>query len=118
MHLIADVLDQQLLDCNNVNAGRIDGIILELRDDRPPRLACVEVSPITLLGRFSYRLAAWYSRHDAKLGAGRGAPYRIPWSRVQRNGTSFQMDLDVHATPINALEDWLERTIVRRIPGG
>jgi hypothetical protein len=117
VHLIADVLDQQLRDAANVNAGRVDGIILELRDGRPPRLAYVEVSPITLLGRFSERLARWYARYDARLGAGRGVPYRIPWNSVQRDGTSLKMDLAVDETPINAMENWLS-TIVKRLPGG
>jgi len=118
VHLIADVLDEGLLDSRGENAGRIDGIVLEMRPGRPPRVAYLEVSPITLLARFSHHLARWYARHDAKLGPGRGVPFRIPWSRVAREGPIYHMDMDVQATPINALEDWLSRTIVRRIPGG
>ena len=118
MHLIADVLDEQLRDSRDQNAGRIDGIVLEIRDGKPPRVAYLEVSPITLLARFNVRLGVWYARIDARLGKGRGAPFRIPWSRVTRDGPLLRMDIDVKATPINALEDWLSRHIVRRIPGG
>lgn len=117
MRLFADVLDQQLHDVNGQNSGRIDGIILELRDGEPPRLTCVEVSPITLLARFSERLARWYARFDRRLGPGRGTPFRIPWSRLTRERRAFRMDLDVEATSINALEDWLRERIVERIPG-
>lgn len=117
MRLFADVLDQQLHDVNGRNAGRIDGVILELRDDAPPRVAYVEVSPITLLARFSERLARWYARFDRRLGPGRGAPFRIPWSRLTREHRAFKMDLDVEGTSINALEDWLRERIVDRIPG-
>jgi hypothetical protein len=117
MHLIADVLDEQLHDSRGKNAGRIDGIVLEIRDDKPPRVAYVEVGPTTLLARFSVRLAHWYAKYDGRLGQGRGVPFRIPWSHVTREGPSLQMDFDVRATPINALEDRLSR-IVRRIPGG
>jgi hypothetical protein len=117
MHLVADVLDEQLQDIHGENAGRIDGIILDVRDGKPPRVAYLEVSPVTLLARFSLRLARRYARFDRKLGPGRGEPFRIPWSRVTRDGPLLKMDLTLAATPINAFEDWLRRTIVERIPG-
>lgn len=117
MKLFADVLDEQLHDVNGLNAGRIDGIVLELRENAPPRLAYVEVSPITLLARFSQRLARWYARFDRRLGPGRGTPFRIPWNRLVREDPAFKMDLDVESTPINALEDWLRERIVDHIPG-
>lgn len=118
MHLIADVLDEQLHDVHDQNSGRIDGIVLELRQGKPARVAYLEVSPITLLARFSERIAQWYAKYDRRLGPGRGAPFRIPWSRVTRQGPLWKMDLDVRSTPINAFESWLSRSIVRRIPGG
>lgn len=118
MHLVADVLDEQLHDSGGQNSGRIDGIVLELRAGRPPRVAYFEVSPITMLARFSERLAHWYANFDRRLGPERGTPFRIPWNRVTRDGPAWTMDLDVGATPINAFERWLSRTIVRRIPGG
>ena len=118
LNLVADVLDEQIVDSKGRQAGRVDGIVLELRTDKPPRLAYIEISPITLLSRFNRRLAQWYARHDRKLGEGRGVPVRIPWSRLTRDGPGFVMDLDAESTPIFALEDWLRRHIVERIPGG
>ena len=117
MHLIAEVLDKQLKDVNGRNSGRIDGIVLEVRDDKPPRVAYVEISPITLLKRFSDRLAGWWARFDRRLGPGRGAPFRIAWSRIVPSGPTLQCDLDVEATSIMALEDWLREHIVQHIPG-
>ena len=116
-HLVADVLDEQIVDRDGDNAGRVDGIVLEQRDGKPPRVAYVEVSPITLLARFSPRVAAWYARYDARLGHGRGVPFRIPWHRLTRERRAFRLDVDVEETPINVLEDWLRRAIVERIPG-
>lgn len=118
VRLIAEVLDEQLVDSTGRQAGRIDGIVLELREGKPPRVGYVEVSPITLLSRFSRRFAHWYSRYDRKLGEGRGVATRIPWTRLQRKGPTFVMDIDAESTPIFALEDWLRRHIVERIPGG
>ncbi|MEO8624539.1 MAG: hypothetical protein ABI625_25885 [bacterium] len=117
MHLVADVLDRLLTDKNGVHAGRVDGIIIEMRDDRPPRLAFVEVSPITMLSRFSERLALWFARIDQRFGKERGAPFRIPWERLARHDHTLRFDSAVESTPINAVEDWLKRHVVERIPG-
>ena len=117
-NLVRDVLDEQIRDSKGRQAGRVDGIVLELRDGKPPKVAYVEVGPTTLLSRFSRRLAHWYSRHDRKLGEGRGTSFRLPWNRLSRDGPGFVMDIDAEATPIFALEDWLRRHIVEHIPGG
>ncbi len=117
IRLIAEVLDKQVVDANGDNAGRVDGMILEVREGAPPRLVAIEVSPITLLARFSRRLAMWYAKRDARLGHGRGTPYRIPWETVQRSKLSVVIDRAADDTPINAFEDWLRAKIVDRIPG-
>ena len=116
--IVAEILDEQLRDSKGRQAGRIDGIVLDLREGKPPRIGYVDVSPITLLSRFNRRLAQWYARYDRKLGEGRGVATRIPWTRLRRDGPSFVMDIDAESTPIFALEDWLRRHIVERIPGG
>ena len=117
-NLVAEVLDKQLRDSKNRQAGRVDGIVLELRDDKPPRVAYIEVSPITLFSRFNRRFAHWYARFDRKIGEGRGIAARIPWTRLTREGPTFVMDIDAESTTIFALEDWLRKNIVERIPGG
>lgn len=114
--LVSDVLDQQVVDTNGVNAGRVDGIVLELRDGRPPVVAAIEISPITLLERFNRRLGRWYARRDARLGPGRGSPFRVEWSRLGRTALGVAINEDAEATPINALEDWLRVHIVERVP--
>ena len=118
MYLVADVLDQQLLDQTGNRVGRIDGIVLELRDDKPPRVTHVEISPITLLARFSRRLAKRYANLDQRLGDGRGVPFRIAWGRLEQTGKAWRFDMAAEETPIFALEDWLRTKIVERIPGG
>ena len=116
MHLVSEVLDEQLTDARDQRAGRVDGIVIELREGKPPRLAYIEVGPITLFARFSRRFARCYARLDARLGNGRGVPFRIPWTRVRVEKPFLRIDLDARATPIYALENWLRRTIIERIP--
>lgn len=115
--LVRDILDKQLKDRDRENAGRIDGIVLQLRDGQPPLVRYVEVGPTTLLGRFSVRLARWYARYDRRVRADRGTPFRIPWSGISHEGPTIFMSQDVEDTPINAVEDWLRTHIVERLPG-
>ena len=77
-HLVADVLDVQVVDKHGKNAGRIDGIILTWSPETRPVVAFIEISPITLLARFNRRLARAYARWDERFGEGRGVPFRFP----------------------------------------
>jgi hypothetical protein len=117
LRLVSQVLDEQIKDRDGENAGRVDGIILTQREGKPPLVSYIEVSPITMLARLNRRFAHWYARHDRRFGEGRGVPFRLPWSRVTRDGPTLKMDLDVESTPINAFEDWLRVKIVDKIPG-
>jgi hypothetical protein len=115
--LVRDVLDNQLIDSTGQNAGKVDGIVLELRDGEPARVRYVEVGPITVANRFNRRFGAWVARLDARLGEGRGAPIRIPISRVTLDSPALRVDLTADSTPLMAFERWLRRAIVSRIPG-
>lgn len=43
MDIIRDVLDNQLVDRHQRKMGRVDGIVVELQEGQPPRLAYLEV---------------------------------------------------------------------------
>ena len=53
MDLIRDCLDKQIEDRAKRRMGRMDGIILELDSDRPPRVAYAELGVTTLMNRIS-----------------------------------------------------------------
>lgn len=114
--LVREVLDNQLVDSTEQNAGKVDGIVLELRDGQPACVRYIEVGPITLARRLNRRLGNWVARLDARLGPGRGQPIRIPISRVTLEEPSLRVDFAVNSTPIMALERWLRRKIVSRVP--
>jgi len=112
-HLVADVLDEQLVDATHRNAGRVDGVIAVVRSGHAPRIIAVEVGAVTLAARVSRRLAAWIARVDRRL-TGRQGPVRIPWDALRYRDRYLQFDADVDATPINALEQWLRVHIIER----
>lgn len=118
LHLIRDVLDNQLVDRQKRKMGKVDGLVLVLRKDKPPRVAYVEVGMSTLCHRLHLRLGHLAEKIGHKLGVREGAPYRIPWSKVRHEGIDVEVDLDVSETPIMRWEKWLNKKIIGRIPGG
>ncbi|BAY44434.1 hypothetical protein SAMD00079811_20340 [Scytonema sp. HK-05] len=118
MDVIRDVLDNQLVDRNNCKMGRVDGIVMELPEGQPPRLAYIEVGVPTLARRLHPRLEGWVAALASKWGAKHSESFRIPFSKVRDVGIDVNVDLDAEATPVLANEKWLREHIIERIPGG
>jgi sporulation protein YlmC with PRC-barrel domain len=118
MDLIRDVLDNQIVDRNQNKMGKVDGIVVELRDGQPPRLAYLETGVTTLARRVHPNLASWTSAIANKWGAKHSEPLRIPWSKVQDVGIDVKVDLDAEQTSALAYEVWLRNHLIKRIPGG
>jgi hypothetical protein len=113
---LGEILDQQLLDRQERPMGMVDGLVLELRDRRPPRITHLLVGGDTLARRLSPPirwLALWFAR---RYGVRRGEPYRIPWSAVRDVGVSITVDLDARDTPVLYWEDRVGQ-FVKRLPG-
>ncbi|MDF5710340.1 MAG: hypothetical protein PUP90_22390 [Nostoc sp. S4] len=117
MNLIRDVLDNQLVDRNQREMGKVDGIIIQLRDGEPPRLAYIEIGMTTLARRIHPRLANWVGIIAQKWGAKQSQPLIIPWSKVLDVGIDVDVDLEAEATPALAYEKWLRDRIIKKIPG-
>lgn len=45
MDIIRDVLDNQLVDRNQCKMGKVDGIVIELRENQPPGLRTLKPGP-------------------------------------------------------------------------
>ena len=118
VHLVRDVLDNQLMDREECPMGKVDGIVLVLRKGKPPRLAYIEVGMSTLAHRISTRLGQFAERIGRRCGVRRGEPFRIPWAKVRDVGIDVELDLDAAETPVLKWEKWLKERVVKRIPGG
>jgi hypothetical protein len=116
--LIRDVLDKQLIDRHNEKMGKVDGLVMSMREGEPPRIAFVEVGAITLARRLHPRLGKWVARWCAWCGGARHAePFRIPWSKLTLTGNDATVGLDSEETPIQDWQKWLRRNLIGRIPG-
>ncbi|WP_245763183.1 hypothetical protein [Paraburkholderia diazotrophica] len=112
------MLDKQLVDRHGAKMGRIDSIVVELRQGRPPEIVAIETGSVAMARRIGERAARWVARLARSVGgAGCTEPYRIPWSHVRRIGIDIQVDVDVSDTPLGDSQRWLREHVIERIPG-
>jgi len=116
-NVVRDILDKQLLDRGRRKMGKVDGIIVEVRDGKPPRLAFVEVGGVTLARRLHPRLARYVARWKRMWDKRSEEAYRIPWAKVRDIGIDVELDVDAEETPALAWEKWLGKNIIGKIPG-
>ncbi|MBA2627878.1 MAG: hypothetical protein H0U85_07680 [Gemmatimonadales bacterium] len=118
MRLVRDVLDKQLLDWHNEKLGKVDGIVLQVSGDQPPRVVYLEAGATTLGRRLGRRVGGWVAALARRWGGEHPHAYRIPWTRVRRIEIDIRIDLEAEATRVYALEDWLRVHVVERLPFG
>jgi hypothetical protein len=117
MDLVRDLLDKQLFGENETPMGKVDGIVVELRDGAPPRVVALETGVRTLARRIHPRLEGWARRLARTWGDDEGR-YRVPWSKVLVvAGDDVKVDVDAEKTPAFALERRLRDMLIRFIPG-
>ena len=116
MHLVRDLLDNQVLDARNRRMGKVDGIVLILRKNRPPRVAAIELGMPTLLARISKRLGRFAARMERRWGITDGRPVRIPLEKIGGIGIDVRVDVDADGTTVYDWERWLCRVLIERIP--
>lgn len=117
MDLVRDYLDKQALDRSGQKMGRIDGIVLCLDGEHPPRLEAVEIGLLTQSRRVNYRLEVWLTWVATRLTGQGPQTFRVPWNKVSVKGNDVSLDVDRNNTPAMACENWLRRNVITRIPG-
>jgi sporulation protein YlmC with PRC-barrel domain len=118
MLLVRDVLDKQMVDRHGTRMGKVDGLVLQLDADGPPRVVYLEAGVPTLASRLGAAFGRWVAGLARRWGGEHPDSFRIPWSSVRAVTLEVSVDTDVEATRLNVVEDWLRVHIVERIPGG
>lgn len=116
MDLIRDCLDEPVFDRNKKRMGRVDGIVLEFEPDRPPRVAYIEVGTVTLADRVSPWLREKIVGVMRRFGIATDR-FRIPWGQVHVGVNGLSADVPAEKTAALALELWLRKHVIGRIPG-
>jgi sporulation protein YlmC with PRC-barrel domain len=114
--LVAELLDQQLLDFIGRPMGKVDGVVLELREGEAPRVTHLATGGVTLARRLRAPFGPWLAAAARRWGARGGEPYRIPWAKVKQVGLEVEVDEDADRTPALYWEHRMGR-LVRRVPG-
>lgn len=117
IHLVRDLLDKQLVDANRTHMGKVDGVVLQPRKTGPPRVTGVEVGAAVLADRLHPGFGRRVRRLLRRLDPRAGEAVRIPLEKILHGGLDVQMDLDARRTSIFAVERWLARHLIGRIPG-
>ena len=116
MHLVRDLLDNQVNDARDRKMGKVDGIILVLRQGKPPKVAAIELGMSTLLCRISDRLGLFAARLERRWGITDGEPVRIPVRKIERIGIDVRVNVDADRTTVYDWERWIRRVIIEKIP--
>lgn len=115
--LVHDVLDAQLVDRGQQKMGRVDGVVLEIRDGEPPRVAELLIGGSVLAERSGGWMVA-LARAGSRLLRIEPAVTRVPFEKVRVIGSCIELDLDARSTNALRTERWLDDHVVCRIPGG
>jgi sporulation protein YlmC with PRC-barrel domain len=116
--LVRDILDKQIYDRNGVKVGKVDSIVLVVRQHRPPRIDAIELSMCAAWRRLWPRLGDWLERLQRWLAPELAEPTRIPFERITKSGIDVTVDIDATKTNAYVWETWLEERFVAKLPGG
>jgi len=115
MELVRDILDKQLRGRDDEKLGKVDGIVLELRDGKPPRVAFLELGSATFARRIGRRFERWAVALNRRFHM-RRARYRIDFGRVRDYDLDVKVDVDAKPSPAWAWERWMRDHIIKRLP--
>jgi hypothetical protein len=114
IHLIRDVLDSAVLDSGGRVMGRVDSIVLDARDDEPPRVVALEIGPSPLGYRLHERLGRWIDALERRFGVAAHRPVRIAPADVRDVGPELRIALSIRETAALNVEDRLREVIWNR----
>jgi hypothetical protein len=115
-HLVRDLLDNQLVDNDKRNVGKIDGIALHVAQGKQPRVTHLESGALILARRLGprwERFAAFMTRH---FGVRKNPVFRVPLSKVTKTGIDIHLDIDGVKSDAFAWEHWLDDHLIGRLP--
>ena len=116
MDLVRDLLDKRVVDRNGRDMGRVDSIVVEIREDAAPRITALEIGPAVLAYRIAPVLGRIVSGMEHAFGVDEGRPLRIPVGKIM--SITDQVKVDVAAGQTSAVAvDQIVRRWVSRIPG-
>jgi sporulation protein YlmC with PRC-barrel domain len=117
IHALRDLVDRQIIDCNERMVGKVDDLELTLPDDGPPVVTAVLVGGAALARRFGGRFGQWVER-VAKRIATEPVPSRVPMELIGRVEQRVEVTCSRQDLGVMDVEKWLRDHVITPIPGG
>jgi hypothetical protein len=118
LDVVRDLLDKQLTDRLGERMGRVDGVVLALRDGEQPVVEHFELGATVLARRIhplAERFVAWLRR---KWPVRREAVQIVPWHQVvEITSNDLKVAFEAEQTPAADWERWLREHVIGKIPG-
>jgi sporulation protein YlmC with PRC-barrel domain len=111
MDLVRDVLDKEVVDRNGREMGRVDRIVLHVREGAPPRVAALEIGPAVLAHRVRPMFGRWVAALEHAFGVDEGRPVHIPVQQVLNITDHVKVDLAFGETAAATIEQRLRRWV-------
>lgn len=111
MDLIRGVLDKEVVDRNGREMGRVDRLVLFVREGAPPRVAAIELGPAVLAYRLRPLFGRWAAALEHAFGVDEGRPVRISFREVLDITDHVKVDLAFGETAAATIEQRLRRWV-------
>ena len=117
LQLSHDVIDSQLVDRHQEKIGRVDELLLELEEGKPPRVATIVISGAARARRVGRWVLACRRAGRALFGQRDEHESHVPFDAVRCIADTIQLDVEADSLDSMHLERWLATHVIRRIPG-
>jgi sporulation protein YlmC with PRC-barrel domain len=117
LEIVRDILDQQVVDRDGNEMGRVDGLRLEIREGKAPRLHSLELGGAALARRVHPKLGPLVDGWRRRFGIRKVEVYSVPWSAVLEVGERcVKLDVEAIESPALDWERWLRKHVIAHIP--
>ena len=117
VHLSRNVIDTQLVDRHQQKIGRIDELLLELEEGKPPRVATIVIGGTARARRVGGWMVACHRAVHALFGQRAEHETRVPFDAVRCIADTIELDVEGKTLESLWLERWLSEHVIGRIPG-
>jgi sporulation protein YlmC with PRC-barrel domain len=117
MFLFRDVMDKGLVDCHGHKAGKVDDIVLDLREGEPPAVRAIVTgrgAAAPIFPQWIMRLAGWIEGN--LLGHATGDPVVVGWEHVTKIDVAVHLDLDRRTGRLTETEQAIWQRWIKSLP--
>jgi hypothetical protein len=119
-----ELLDRQLIDCNDKLAGNVDDVEIALPDGWPddgadelPVVTALLSGPGVLAERFGGRLGHGWAAFHKRIHPGTSGSGAIAMAQVREIGSAIRLGLPCEELASDRMEDWFRCHVIAKIPG-